>query len=146
MDPITKDDIDNLPLILLGLNYRKHFPQPISGSQFSKKFLEKHPDIVFSKSKFSGKTMATGIRESGLVNIIQFGYHEYIEEEENFLHNPVKIDFSDSNHTESINQQLQSTDLTDLHKVEQIFLQNQVEITTLDDDGNNDSATINEII
>ena len=92
--------------------------------------------------------MAIGIRESGLVNIIQFGYHEYIEKEENFLHNPVKIDFSDSNHTESINHQLQSTDLTDLHKVEQIFLQNQVEITTLekDDDGNNDSATINEII
>ena len=92
--------------------------------------------------------MATAIRESGLVNIIQFGYHEYIEEEENFLHNPVKIDFSDSNCNESIDHQLQSTDLTDLHKVEQIFLQNQVEITTLekDDDGNDDSATINEII
>ena len=92
--------------------------------------------------------MATGIRESGLVNIIQFGYHEYTEEEENFLHNPVKIDFSDSNCNESINHQLQSTDLTDLHKVEQIFLQNQVEITTIenDDAGNDDSATINEII
>ena len=38
--PISKEDIDNLPLILLGLNYRKHFPQPIPGSQFSKKFLE----------------------------------------------------------------------------------------------------------
>ena len=63
VDPITKDDIDNLPLILLGLNYRKHFPQPVSGSQFSKKFLDKQPDIVFSKSKFSGKTMATRIRE-----------------------------------------------------------------------------------
>merc|ERR1711867_402077 len=100
VDPITKDDIDNFPLILLGLNYRKHFPQPISGSQFSKKFLEKHPDIVFSKSKFSGKTMAPGIRESGLVNIIQFGYHEYIEEEENFLHNPVKVDFSASKYPE----------------------------------------------
>ena len=24
VDPITKDDIDNLPLILLGLNYRKY--------------------------------------------------------------------------------------------------------------------------
>ena len=34
VDPITKDDIDNLPLILLGLNYRKYFPQPIPGSQF----------------------------------------------------------------------------------------------------------------
>ena len=93
--------------------------------------------------------MATGIRESGLINVIQFGYHEYTEEEENFLHAPVKIDFSDSNHPEStINHQLQSTDLTDLNKVEQIFLQNQVEITTIENDDakDDDSATINEII
>ena len=90
--------------------------------------------------------MATGIRESGLVNILQFGYHEYIAEDENFSHNPVKIDFSDSNCNEPINHQLQNTDLTDLHKVEQVFLQNQVEITTINDDGNNDSVTINEVI
>ena len=59
------------------------------------------------------------------------------------------IDLSDSNHTESIiNHQLQSTDLTDLHKVEQIFLQNQVEITTIENDDakDDDSVTINEII
>ena len=105
VDPITKDDINNLPFILLGLNYRRYFPQPMTG-QFSKKFLRKHPDIVFSKSAFSGKTMATGIRESGLVNILQFGYHEYIAEDEDFSHNLVKIDFSDSNCNETINHQL----------------------------------------
>ena len=149
VEPISKEDIDNLPLILLGLNYRKHFPQQIPGSQFSKKFIEQHPYIVFSKSKFSGKTMATGIRESGLINVIQFGYHEYTEEEKDFLHDPVKIDFSESNHPEPIiNHQLQCTDLTDLNKVEQMFLQNQVEITTIENDDarNNDSITIKEII
>ena len=77
IDPISKEDIDTLPLILLGLNYRKYFPQPVPDKHFSKKFLGQHPDIVFSKSKFTGKTMGTGIRESGLVNMIQLGYHEY---------------------------------------------------------------------
>ena len=149
VDPISKEDIDNLPLILLGLNYRKHFPQQIPGSQFPNKFLEQHPDIVFSRSKFSGKTMATGIRESGLINVIQFGYHEYTKEEENFLHDPVKIDFPDSNHPEpTIKHQLQSTDLTNLNKIEQMFLQNQIEITTIENDDakDTDSVTINEII
>ena len=153
VDPISKEDIDTLPLILLGLNYRKYFPQPVPDHQFSKKFLDQHPDIVFSKSKFRCKTMATGIRESGLVNIFQFGYHEYKEEEGYFIHPPVKVDFSSSDHPEqTINHQLQGTDLSNLSKVEQVFLQNQVEIITIEDDDdesksiNNDSVTINEVI
>ena len=35
VDPISKEDIDTLPLILLGLNYRKYFPQPVPDHQFS---------------------------------------------------------------------------------------------------------------
>ena len=50
VEPISKEDIDTLPLILLGLNYRKYFPQPVPEKYFSKKFLEQHPDIVFSRS------------------------------------------------------------------------------------------------
>ena len=92
VDSISKEDIDTLPLILLGLNYRKYFPQPVPENQFSKKFLEKHPDIVFSRSKFTNKTMATGIRESDLVNMIH--YHEYKEENGDFIHPPVKVDFT----------------------------------------------------
>ena len=42
--------------------------------------------------------------------------------------------------------QLQNTDLTDLHKVEQVFLQNQADIITINDDENNDSTIINEVI
>ena len=101
---------------------------------------------MFSKSAFSGKTMATGIRESGLVNILQFGYHEYIAEDEDFSHKPVRVDFSDSNCSEPMIHQLQNTDLTDLHKVEQAFLQNQADIITINDDENDDSVTINEVI
>ena len=144
VDPITKDDIDNLPLILLGLNYRKYFPQQVPDNTFTKKFLKNHPDIVFSKSALSGKTMATGIRESGLVNVLQFGYHEYSGEDENLTHKLVKLDFSDSN--ESMTHQLQNTDLADIHKIEQVFLQNQTDIITINDDENNDSTIINEVI
>merc|ERR1712101_14193 len=118
VDPITKDDIDNLPLILLGLNYRKYFPQPVTDKRFTQKFLKKHPDMVFSKSALRGKTMATGIRESGLVNVLQFGYHEYNEEDENLSHKIVKVDFSDSN--ESMTHQPQDIDLVDLDEIEQV--------------------------
>ena len=88
--------------------------------------------------------MATGIRESGLVNVLQFGYHECSAEDENFSHKLVKVDFSDSN--ESMIHQLQNTDLTDLHKIEQVFLQNQTDIITINDDENNDSTIINKVI
>ena len=37
VDSISKEDIDTLPLILLGLNYRKYFPQPVPENHFSKK-------------------------------------------------------------------------------------------------------------
>ena len=67
--------------------------------------------------------MATGIRESDLVNMIQFGYHEYKEEEGDFIHPPVKVDFSPSDKPEqTISHHLQGTDLSNLSKVEQVFL------------------------
>ena len=144
VDPITKDDIDNLPLILLGLNYRKYFPQPVTDKRFTQKFLKKHPDMVFSKSALTGKTMATGIRESGLVNVLQFGYHEYNEDNENLSHKIVKVDFSDSN--ESMTHQPQDIDLIDLDGIEQVLLQNQTDMVTISDNENNDSTIINEVI
>ena len=117
VDSISKEDIDTLPLILLGLNYRKYFPQPVPDKFFTKKFLDQHPDIVFSKSKFSDKTMATGIRESDLVNMIH--YHEYKEDNGDFIHPPVKIDLSPLDEPEyTINHQLQGTDLTKLNEIE----------------------------
>ena len=40
VDTISKEDIDSLPLILLGLNYRKYCPQPVPDKYFTKKFLD----------------------------------------------------------------------------------------------------------
>ena len=100
--------------------------------------------------------MATGIRESGLVNMIQFGHHEYKEQEGDFIHPPVKVDFSPSNQPEqTISHNLQGTNLSNLSKVEHVLLQNQVEIITIEDDddepelinqNSNDSVNIREVI
>merc|ERR1712089_91242 len=65
-------------------------------------------------------------------------------EDENLSHKLLKLDFSDSN--ESMTHQLQYTDLADIHKIEQVFLQNQTDIITINDDENNDSTIINEVI
>ena len=53
----------------------------------------------------------------------------------------------------TINHQLQGTDLTKLNEIEQVLLQNQVEIITIDDDepdscfrATNDSAKIEQVI
>ena len=53
----------------------------------------------------------------------------------------------------TINDHLQGTDLTKLNEIEQVFLQNQVEIITIDDDepdscfrATNDSAKIEQVI
>ena len=143
VDPITKDDIDNLPLILLGLNYRKHFPQPLPDKLFSRKFLRKHPDIVFSKSALTGKTMATGI-ESGLINSIQFGYHEYNEDNENPSHKIVKVNYSDSN--ESRTHQSENTDVLDLDEIEEMILKDQCDMPIIGNNEKIDSSVINEII
>ena len=143
VDPITKDDIDNLPLILLGLNYRKHFPQPLPDKLFSRKFLKKHPDIVFSKSALTGKTMATGI-ESGLINSIQFGYHEYNEDNENPSQKIVKVNYSDSH--ESRTYQSENTDVVGLDEIEEMILKDQFDMPIIGNDEKIDSSGINEII
>ena len=97
--------------------------------------------------------MTTGIRESDLVNMIH--YHEYKEENGDFIHPSVKVDFTPLDKPGyTINHQLQGTDLTKLNEIEQVLLQNQVEIITIDDDdepdtcfqATNDSAKIEQVI
>ena len=119
--------------------------------------MDQHLDIVFSESKFSDKTMATGIRESDMANMIN--YHEYKEDNGDFIHPPVKIDFTPLDKPEyTINHQLQGTNLTKPGNIEQVFLQNQVdklpEVITIDNDEQNsypqitgnDSTRIEQVI
>ena len=88
---------------------------PVPDKFFSKNFKNQNPDIVFSKSQFSNKTMATGIKQANLVNMIH--YHEYIEDAGDFVHPPIKVDFSPLDKPEyTINHQLQGTNSTKLTK------------------------------
>ena len=76
IEKITQEDINSLPLILLGLNYQKYFPHEISKEVFSKTFQNTNPGISFFTSQFSNKTLASGIKEVdnnlGLVNMVHY--------------------------------------------------------------------------
>ena len=47
---ITEEDINKLPLILLGLNYQKYFPREIPKSNFTKSFQKANPGMAFFTS------------------------------------------------------------------------------------------------
>ena len=96
--------------------------------------------------------MATGIRESDLVNMIH--YHEYKGDEEDFTHLPVKVEFSQLDIPEhTINHHLQGVNLSNLSEVEKMFLQNKIETITIDDNeldtssqSTSDSIRISEVV
>ena len=96
--------------------------------------------------------MATGIRESDLINMIH--YHEYKGDEEDFTHPPVKVEFSSLDRPEHIiNHHLQGADLSNLSEVEKMFLQNKIGIITIDDNklgtssqSTSDSIRISEVV
>ena len=86
-------------------------------------------------------------------------YHEYREDAGDFIHPPIKVDFSPLDKPEyTINHQLQGTYLTKLDKIEQVLLKNQVdklpEVIKIDDDEQNsypqitgnDSTRIEQVI
>ena len=83
IEKITQEDINSLPLILLGLNYQKYFPHEISKEVFRKSFQNINPRIAFFTSQFSNKTLASGIKEVDnnldLVNMIHYKVTEYNE-------------------------------------------------------------------
>ena len=130
VDTITKEDINSLPLILVGLNYQKYFPVPVPDGLFTRSFKNQNPDLVFSKSQFSNKTVASGVKKAklhvDLVNMVH--YHEYKEDSGDFSHLPVNVDFSPSDKSEvAFNNLLQGTDLTNLDEIEQAFLQDKLD-------------------
>ena len=98
IENITEEDINTLPLILLGLHYQKYFSHEVSKEVFSKTFQNTNPGMAFFTSQFSNKTLASGIKEVdnnlGLINMIHYKvteYNEIKEESKEFCHPPVKI-------------------------------------------------------
>ena len=66
-EPISQEDIETLPLIILGLNYRQYFPQPVPEKHFDRQFLEQHPQLIFYRSKLTDKIMAAGYQTLNIV-------------------------------------------------------------------------------
>ena len=60
IEKITQQDINTLPLILLGVNYQKLFPEP---EKQCKRIVNKSPNIRFLRSQFSNKLLVSGVKE-----------------------------------------------------------------------------------
>ena len=104
IEKITEEDINTLPLILLGLNYQKYFPREIPKSTFTQSFQKANPGMAFFTSLFSSKTLASGIKEVdsklSLVNMVNYKLTEYNkikEEPKEFCQSPVKVEILPSN-------------------------------------------------
>ena len=62
---ITQEDVDTLPLILVGLNYSNLFPTPLPTEIFGKVMKTKYPNMSFYKSIFTKNTLAAGVKNLG---------------------------------------------------------------------------------
>ena len=58
---VTEKDLDNLPIVLLGLSDIKNFPIPIEKRYKGPKLLKKFPHLQFYYSKLTGRRMAAGV-------------------------------------------------------------------------------------
>ena len=128
IEKITEEDINSLPLILLGLNYQKYFPCEISKEVFSKSFQNTNPGMAFFTSQFSNKALASGIKEVdsqlSLVNMVSYKlieYNEIKEEPKDFCQPPIKVEIlpsHDSDSTEkTIFHEITSTNLDEKEKI-----------------------------
>ena len=142
IEQITENDINTLPLILLGLNYQKYFPQEIPKHRFEKDFQLANSGMAFFTSVFSNKTLASGIKEvdikGDLINLVNYRLTEYNEfterPKEEFGKSPVKVEIihPDNSDQENIIHEVTSTDLDEIEKI----IENKVPsgIITIDDD------------
>ena len=58
---VTEKDLDNLPIVLLGLSDIKNFPIPIEKRYIGPRLLRKFPHLQFYYSKFTGRRLAAGV-------------------------------------------------------------------------------------
>ena len=74
---ITEEELNTLPIVLLGLSDIRHFPIPIEC--ISPTLLKNYPHIQFYNSKITGRRMAAGIAtgdaiETGIINNLNVVY------------------------------------------------------------------------
>ena len=153
IERITEEDINTLPLILLGLNYQKYFPHEVPKEAFSKTFQKTNPGMAFFTSQFSNKTLASGIKEvdnnMSLVHMVNYKpteYNEIKEEPKEFCQLPVKVEVFPSDSTEETSvYEIASTNLVEIEKA--ITQDMSSEIITITDEEdhkilNNEDETI----
>ena len=144
IEKITEEDINTLPLILLGLNYQKYFPCEIPKSTFTQSFQKANPGMAFFTSLFSSKTLASGIKEVdsnfNLINVVNYKlteYNEIKEEPKEFSQSPVKVEVlppDDSDPTEEIIiHEVTSTNLNEIEKIIRQELSSEI-ITITDEE------------
>ena len=126
VEKITQEDINSLPLILLGLNYQKFFPHVVPNEVFNKTFQKLNSDMDLFTSQFTNKTLTSGIKKadshSDLVNVFHYKYEyaEVAQDYQDFSHPPIKVNFSPSDSSEvEVDSRLQGIDKTIINEIEQ---------------------------
>ena len=141
IDKITQQDIDTLPLILLGVNYQKLFPDP---EKPCKRIADKSPNIGFFRSQFSNKLLVSGVKEvespQEIVNNVHYRYNEVFEDNRDFSAPPIKVEFSPSQDIDDsqVERVLKGIDISNLDEIEQAVFQNK--LTSLSET-NEDNST-----
>ena len=96
IEKVTQQDIDTLPLILVGLNYQNYFPKSVN--TVPSDLRKENPGMAFFKSLFSKKWLGSGVKEvksqSELVNVVQYKYDEIYNDCRDFSHPPVQVGVS----------------------------------------------------
>ena len=59
MSDITEEDLNNLPIVLLGLSDIRHFPIPVE--KVNPRMMKKFPHLQFYNSRITGRKMAAGV-------------------------------------------------------------------------------------
>ena len=143
IENITEEDINTLPIILLGLNYQKYFPREIPKITFGKDFQRANSGMAFFTSMFSNKTLASGIKEVDdnfdLINIVSYKlteYNELNEEPKEFSQSPVRVEVIHPDNSDPIEEniihEVTSTNLNEIEKIIGNDLPSEI-ITIVDD-------------
>ena len=100
IEKVTQQDIDTLPLILIGLNYQNYFPKSLH--VVPSELRRENPGMAFFKSLFSKRWLGSGVKEvrtqSELVNVVQYKYDEIYNDCRDFSYSPISSNLDEIEH------------------------------------------------